>query len=106
MIRLEAQGLHLSAMIVGLEPGGEVTIVAGESRSPTCGVPRERPRTVSRGQPRPRNTGWHGRSTHSCQDDARNLLNGQPYAYALLDLEIPVKPGRSFPHRKRDQPAV
>lgn len=29
MIRLEDAGLHLSAMIVGLEPGGEVTIVAG-----------------------------------------------------------------------------
>ena len=29
MIRLEDAGLRLSAMIVGLEPGGEVTIVAG-----------------------------------------------------------------------------
>lgn len=39
----------------------------------------------------------HEHATASCQDDARNLLNGQPYAYALLDLEIPVKQGRSFP---------
>lgn len=39
----------------------------------------------------------HGHVTASCQDDARQLLNGQPYSYALLDLEIPVKQGRSFP---------
>lgn len=39
----------------------------------------------------------HGHATASCQDDARQLLNGQPYSYALLDLEIPVKQGRNFP---------
>lgn len=39
----------------------------------------------------------HGHVTASCQDDARQLLNGQPYSYALLDLEIPVKQGRNFP---------
>ena len=33
----------------------------------------------------------------TCQDDARKLINGDPYAYALLDLEIPVKQGRNFP---------
>ncbi|MBI1348630.1 response regulator [bacterium] len=39
----------------------------------------------------------HEHATASCQDDARQLLNGQPYSYALLDLEIPVKQGRNFP---------
>lgn len=39
----------------------------------------------------------HEHVTASCQDDARQLLNGRPYSYALLDLEIPVKQGRSFP---------
>lgn len=39
----------------------------------------------------------HEHVTASCQDDARKVLNGQPYSYALLDLEIPVKQGRNFP---------
>jgi DNA-binding response OmpR family regulator len=39
----------------------------------------------------------HEPVTATCQDDARQLINGHPYAYALLDLEIPVKQGRNFP---------
>ncbi len=39
----------------------------------------------------------HEPVTANCQDDARKLINGHPYAYALLDLEIPVKQGRNFP---------
>ncbi|MCA9081291.1 MAG: response regulator [Planctomycetaceae bacterium] len=39
----------------------------------------------------------HEPVTATCQDDARKLINGHPYAYALLDLEIPVKQGRNFP---------
>ncbi len=39
----------------------------------------------------------HEHDTASCQEAARKLLNGHSYAYALFDLEIPVKDGRSFP---------
>ncbi len=39
----------------------------------------------------------HTHDTASCQEAARKLLNGHSYAYALFDLEIPVKEGRSFP---------
>lgn len=39
----------------------------------------------------------HEPVTATCQEDARQLINGHPYAYALLDLEIPVKQGRNFP---------
>lgn len=39
----------------------------------------------------------HEHDTASCQEDARKLLSGHAYAYALFDLEIPVKDGRSFP---------
>ncbi|MCA9090159.1 MAG: response regulator [Planctomycetaceae bacterium] len=39
----------------------------------------------------------HEAVTATCQDEARQLINGHPYAYALLDLEIPVKQGRNFP---------
>ena len=38
----------------------------------------------------------HEHDTAGCQDAARQLLNGHPYSYALLDLEIPVKPDRGF----------
>lgn len=39
----------------------------------------------------------HEHDTASCQEAARKLLHGHAYAYALFDLEIPVKDGRSFP---------
>lgn len=39
----------------------------------------------------------HEHDTASCQEAARQLLHGHPYAYALFDLEIPVKDGRNFP---------
>lgn len=39
----------------------------------------------------------HEHDTASCQEAARRLLHGYAYAYALFDLEIPVKDGRSFP---------
>lgn len=39
----------------------------------------------------------HEHDTASCQEAARQLLNGHAYAYALFDLEIPVKDGRNFP---------
>ncbi len=39
----------------------------------------------------------HEHVTASCQEEARSLLNGRPYSYALIDLEIPVKQGRNFP---------
>jgi DNA-binding response OmpR family regulator len=39
----------------------------------------------------------HEPVTATCQEDARQLINGHPYAYALLDLEIPVRQGRNFP---------
>ena len=38
----------------------------------------------------------HEHDTASCQDAARQLLNGNPYSYALLDLEIPVRQDRGF----------
>lgn len=38
----------------------------------------------------------HEPVTAACQEDARQLINGHPYAYALLDLEIPVKQSRNF----------
>ena len=38
----------------------------------------------------------HEHDTASCHAAARQLLNGHPYSYALLDLEIPVRPDRGF----------
>lgn len=38
----------------------------------------------------------HEHDTASCQDAARQLLNGHSYSYALLDLEIPVRQDRGF----------
>ena len=38
----------------------------------------------------------HEHDTASCQAAARQLLNGHPYSYALLDLGIPTRPDRGF----------